>query len=61
MGDLAGLQVNFPEGDDIVLKFDDISLSESDLVKITGRIYAAHDVTGPGRLVNIKKPAAATT
>lgn len=61
VGDLDGIQINFPEGDDIILKFDDLSLSESDLVKIVGRIYAAHDVTGPGRLVNIKKPAAVTT
>ena len=61
VGDLDGIQVNFPEGDDIVLKFDDLSLAESDLVKIVGRVYAAHDVTGPGRLVNIKKPAAVTT
>ena len=61
VGDLNGIQANFPEGDDIVLKFDDMSLAESDLVKVVGRIYAAHDVTGPGRLVNIKKPSAVTT
>ena len=61
VGDLNGIQANFPEGDDIVLKFDDLSLAESDLVKVVGRIYAAHDVTGPGRLVNIKKPSAVTT
>ena len=61
VGDLNGIQANFPEGDDIVLKFDDLSLAEADLVKVVGRIYAAHDVTGPGRLVNIKKPSAVTT
>ena len=61
VGDLNGLQANFPEGDGIVLKFDDLSLAEADLVKVVGRIYAAHDVTGPGRLVNIKKPSAVTT
>ncbi len=61
VGDLAGAQVNFPEGDDVVIKYDDLSLAEADLVKIVGRIYAAHDVTGPGMLVNIKKPAAVTT
>lgn len=61
VGDLAGAQVNFPEGDDVVIKWDDLSLAESDLVKVVGREYAAHAVTGPGRFVNITKPAAVTT
>lgn len=61
VGDLAGLQANFPEGDNIVLKFDDLTEAEGDLVKVVGRIYAGHDVTGPGRLVNVRKPAAVTT
>ena len=61
VGDLRGLQFNFPEGDDVVLKYDDLSLAESDLVKIVGRQYAAHAVTAPGRFVNIAKPAAVTT
>lgn len=58
VGDLSGAQVNFPEGDDLVIKYDDISLAETDMVKIVGREYAAHAVTAPGRLVNIVKPAA---
>ena len=61
VGDLAGLQANFPEGDDIVLKFDELTDAEADLVKVVGRIYAGHDVTGPGRLVNVRKPSAVTT
>lgn len=61
VGDLRGVQVNYPEGDDVAIKYDDLSLAESDLVKIVGRQYAAHDVTGPGMLVNIAKPAAVTT
>lgn len=61
VGDLNGAQVNFPEGEGIVLKYDDLSLAEQDLVKIVGRQYAAHAVTAPGRFCNIKKPAAATT
>lgn len=61
VGDLRGAQVNFPEGEDVVIKYDDLTDAEGDLVKIVGRIYAAHDVTGPGMLCNIKKPAAATT
>lgn len=61
VGDLQGLQYNFPEGDGVVLKFDDISLAEKDMVKVVGREYAAHDVTAPFRFCNIAKPAAATT
>lgn len=61
VGDLRGVQVNYPEGDDVAIKYDDLSLAEKDLVKIVGRQYAAHDVTGPGMLVNIAKPAAVTT
>lgn len=61
VGDLRGVQVNYPEGDGVAIKFDDLSLAEKDLVKIVGRQYAAHDVTGPGMLVNIAKPAAVTT
>ena len=58
VGDLSALQYNFPEGDDVVIKWDDMSLAESDMVKVVGREYAAHAVTAPGRLVNITKPAA---
>lgn len=61
VGDLSALQFNYPEGDGIVLKYDDMSLSEKDMVKIVGRQYAAHKITRPGRLVNIAKPAPATT
>ena len=61
VGDLRGLQFNFPEGDGIVLKYDDLSLAESDLVKVVGRQYAGYGVTGPGRFCNVKKAAAVTT
>lgn len=57
VGDLSALQFNYPEGDDIVIKWDDLSLAEKDLVKVVGRQYAAHAVTAPGRLVNVKKPS----
>lgn len=55
VGDLSALQFNFPDGDGVVLKYDDLSLAEKDLVKIVGRQYAAHGVTAPGRLVKINK------
>ena len=61
VGDLQGLQYNFPEGDGVVIKFDDLSLAEADMVKVVGREYAAHAVTAPFRFTNIAKPAAATT
>lgn len=61
VGDLSAIQVNYPEGDGVVIKYDDLTLAEEDVVKIVGRQYAAHKITKPGRLVNLTKPAAATT
>ena len=60
LGDLSGEQVNYPEGEGVVIKWDDLSEAEADLVKVVGRQYAAHAVTAPGRFVNITKPAATT-
>lgn len=40
VGDFAaGAHANFPNGDEIQLKYDDLSLAEADLVKIVGREY----------------------
>ena len=61
VGDLTGEQINFPEGDGVVIKFDELTEAEFDLIKVVGRNYAAHAVTAPGKLVRIAKPAAATT
>ena len=61
VGDLSAVQVNYPEGDGVAIKYDDLSLAEADLVKIVGRQYAAHAITEPGRLVNVVKPTPATT
>lgn len=55
VGDLNGAQVNYPEGDGVSIKYDDLSEAEDDLVKIVGRQYAAHAVTACGRFTNIKK------
>lgn len=55
VGDLSALQYNYPEGDGIVLKYDDLSLAEKDLVKVVGRQYAGHGITAPGRLVKMTK------
>lgn len=60
VGDLKGAHVNYPEGDGVIIKWDDLSESEADLVKVVGRQYAAHAVTAPGHFVNLTKPAAGT-
>ena len=61
VGDLSGEQVNYPEGEGIVTKWDDLSEAEADMVKVHGRQYAGHGVTKPGRFVNVKKAAAVVT
>ena len=57
VGDLAGVQVNYPEGEGIAIKYDDLSEAESDLVKIVGRQYAAHALTACGMFCVVKKSA----
>jgi len=57
VGDLAGAQVNYPEGEGIVIKYDDLSEAEADLVKIVGRQYAAHALTACKMFCVIKKSA----
>ena len=61
VGDLDGAQVNYPEGEGVVTKYDDLTEAEADMVKVHGRQYAGYGVTGPGRFVNVKKAAAVTT
>ena len=58
VGDLSAIQVNYPEGEGVVIKWDDLSLAEKDMVKIVGRQYAAHKITAPGRLIKLTVPAA---
>ena len=61
VGDLNGAHVNYPEGEGVITKYDDVTEAEADMVKIHGRQYAAHGVDKPGMFVNVKKAAAATT
>ena len=58
VGDLDGEQVNYPEGEGIVIKYDDVTEAEKDMVKIVGRQYAAHALTACKRFTVVKKPAA---
>ena len=60
VGDLRGAQLNYPEGEGIVIKYDDTTETESDLVKIVGRQYVAHAVTTDRAFCNIAKPASGT-
>lgn len=54
VGDLAvGAQANFPAGDEITIKFDDLSLAEADLVKIVGREYVGMGVVAPNAFTKI--------
>lgn len=56
VGDLGeGAIANFPAGEEITLKYDDLSLAEKDLVKIVGRQYVAMGVVGPDCFVKIAK------
>ena len=56
VGDFGvGAQMNFPNGQEISFKYDDLSLAEADLVKIVGREYVAHDVVAPKAYVRINK------
>lgn len=57
VGDFGtGARANFPNGDEIKFKFDDLSLAEKDLVKIVGRMYVALGVVAPFRFTTITKP-----
>lgn len=57
IGDMSGVQVNYPEGDGIVIKYDDVTEAEKDMVKIVGRQYVAHALTACGRFCKIAKPS----
>lgn len=51
----AGAHANFPNGDQIKIKFDDLSESEADLVKIVGREYIALGVVADHAFAKIVK------
>ena len=53
VGDLSALRVNFPEGDGMVIKYDDLTRKKEDIVEVLGRIYAGHAITKLGRFVRI--------
>ena len=56
VGDFGeGAIANFPNGEGIDIKYDNLSLAEKDLVKIVGREFVAMGVVAPKAFVKIKK------
>lgn len=60
VGDLdEGALANFPDGEDIRIKYDEMTLATNDLVRIIGRQFVGIGVVAPNAFVKIKKAAAA--
>ena len=56
VGDLDhGAIMNFPNGDGIDFKFDDMTLKKRDLIEVLGRMYVAMGVVAPNAFVVVKK------
>lgn len=53
VADLSGIQANFPAGEEVKIKIDDLTLATSDMVKVIGRLYVAMDVVAPGKVAMI--------
>lgn len=51
----SGARANFPNGNEITIKIDDLSLAEKDLVKIVGRQFVGMEVIAEKRFVKIVK------
>ena len=56
VGDLGhGALANYPEGDGIDFKFDDMTLKKQDLIEVLGRQYVALGIVAPDSFVKIQK------
>ena len=56
VGDLEqGALMNFPNGDGIDFKFDEMTLKKQDLIEVFGRMYVGIGVVAPGAFVRVKK------
>ena len=51
----TGALANFPAGDDIAIKRDDLTLATSDLVRFIGREYVGLGIVGPNHFCKLKK------
>jgi len=56
VGDLGqGALANFPNGNDISFKFDDLTLAAQDLVRVIGREFVACEPVAPNAFVKVKR------
>ena len=56
VGDLGiGALANFPNGEEITIKMDELSLAEKDLVKFVGREYVGIGIVAPQAFVKVTK------
>ena len=56
VGDLGeGAHANFPNGDEITFKFDELSLKKQDLIEVFGRQYVGLGVVAPNAFVKVTK------
>lgn len=56
VGDLGnGAEANFPNGEGVSFKLDDVSLAEKDLVKVVGRCPSAIEVVADKQFVKVVK------
>lgn len=56
VGDLDhGALMNFPDGDGIAFKFDDMTLKKQDLIEVLGRQYVGMGVVAPNAFVKVTK------
>lgn len=56
VGDLGyGALANYPNGQGIDFKFDDLSLKKQDLIEVMGREYVGLGIVAPNAFVKIKK------
>ena len=60
VGDFGfGAQANFPNGSEIDIKYDDLSLAEKDLVKLVGRQFVGLGIVGHKAFTKVTFPAGA--
>ena len=58
VGDLdKGALANFPNGEEIEFKFDNLSLKKQDLIEVLGRKFVALGVVAPNHFVKVRKNA----
>lgn len=57
VGDFSGVQANFPEGEGIVLKFDELTYAPEDLIQVLGREYVGLGLIGDKFFTKIAKEA----